>query len=159
MPEETRRHVDGAGWEAEAGYSRAVRRFSRIAVSGTTATGPDGSSLHPGDAYAQTAAALRRAVAAVEALGGTVEDVVRTRLYLAPDADWRAAARAHADVLGSVAPANTTLHVAGLVGEGFLVEVELDAELAPVVAKGAHRNRPDRGGAQKSSPRTRRPSS
>ena len=63
--------------------------------------------------------------------GARPDQVLRTRLLLAPGADWRAAARAHADVLGEVAPANTTLFVSGLVGEGFLVEVELDACTGP----------------------------
>lgn len=131
MPEETQRYRDGGGWEVAAGYSRAVRRFGRIAVSGTTANGPDGRALHPGDSYGQARAAIEKALVAVRALGGLPEDVVRTRLYLAPGADWEAACRAHADVLGAVAPANTTLHVAALIGEGFLVEVELEAELSP----------------------------
>jgi enamine deaminase RidA (YjgF/YER057c/UK114 family) len=118
------------GLQQEAGYSRAARRGRRVAVSGTTATGPDGRALHPGDAYRQARHALRAALAALRALGGGPGDVLRTRVYLAPGADWRAAARAHAELLGEVAPANTMLHVAGLIGEGFLVEVELDAELA-----------------------------
>jgi enamine deaminase RidA (YjgF/YER057c/UK114 family) len=125
------RFRDSGGFEAEAGYSRAARRGRRIAVSGTTASGPDGRALHPGDTYRQARAALERALAALAARGGAPGDVLRTWLYLAPDADWRAAARAHAELLGQVVPANTTLHVAGLVGEGFLVEVEVDAELAP----------------------------
>lgn len=116
------RYRDGGGWEELAGYSRAARRGSRIAVSGTTADGVD--------TYAQTLSALHRALSAVEALGGGAADVLRTRLYLAPGADWEAASRAHAEVLGHVAPANTTLHVAALIGDGFLVEVEVDAELA-----------------------------
>jgi enamine deaminase RidA (YjgF/YER057c/UK114 family) len=131
MPGATRHHRDGSGWEESAGYSRAVRRFGRIAVSGTTATGPDGRALHPGDTYGQARAALERAVGAVEALGGRIEDVVRTRLFLSPAADWEAAARAHVELLGEVAPANTMLRVAGLIGDGFLVEVEIDAELPP----------------------------
>jgi enamine deaminase RidA (YjgF/YER057c/UK114 family) len=122
------KYRDGTGWESAAGYSRAVRSGSRILVSGTTATGPDGSALHPGDSYGQTLAALRRALQAVVALGGRVEDVVRTRLFLAPGADWEAACRAHAELLGRVAPANTTLYVGRIIGEGFLVEVEVDAE-------------------------------
>jgi enamine deaminase RidA (YjgF/YER057c/UK114 family) len=129
MPGVTRHHRDGSGWEEAAGYSRAVRRSGRIAVSGTTATGLDSRALHPGDTYGQTRVALERAIAAVEALGGRLEDVVRTRVYLTPDADWAAASRAHAELMGGVAPANTMLHVAGLIGEGFLVEVEMDAEL------------------------------
>jgi enamine deaminase RidA (YjgF/YER057c/UK114 family) len=131
MSEAIRHFRDGGGWEEAAGYSRAVRRFGRIAVSGTTANGADGRALHPGDTYGQARAALERALAAVVALGGRPEDVVRSRVYLAPEADWQGASRAHAELLGAVAPANTTLHVAALIGEGFLVEVELEAELPP----------------------------
>lgn len=130
MPDTTQRYRDGRGWEEGAGYSRAVRRFGHIAVSGTTATGPDGRALHPGDSYGQTHAALEQGLDAVRALGGQREDVTRTRLYLAPAADWREAARAHAEIFGQVAPANTTLLVAGLIGDDFLVEVELEAEVA-----------------------------
>jgi enamine deaminase RidA (YjgF/YER057c/UK114 family) len=124
----TKRHRDGGGWEQQAGYSRAVRRFGHIAVSGTTATGLDGLALHPGDTYKQALAALERAIAAMQALGGALDDVVRTRVYLAPGADWEEASRAHAEMMGSVAPANTMLYVASLIGDGFLVEVELEAE-------------------------------
>ncbi|MFP3915513.1 MAG: Rid family hydrolase, partial [Actinomycetota bacterium] len=111
------RFRDGSPWESVAGYSRGARRGGRIAVSGTTAHGADGSALHPGDTYAQTRLALERVVEAVEELGGDRHDMVRTRLLLAPEADWEEAARAHADVLGDVAPANTTLYVGGLIGE------------------------------------------
>ena len=130
MSDITRQHRDGGGWEELAGYSRAVRRFGRIAVSGTTATADDGRALHPGDTYGQTLVALKRAIAAMEKLGGGLEDVIRTRVYLVPAADWEEAARAHAEVMGSVAPANTMLYVAALVGDGFLVEVELEAEIS-----------------------------
>jgi enamine deaminase RidA (YjgF/YER057c/UK114 family) len=125
----TRRHRDGGGWEELAGYSRAVRRFGHIAVSGTTAKSSDGRAEHLGDTHGQALVALQRAIAAMQALGGRLEDVVRTRVYLAPGADWNEAAGAHAEVMGSVAPANTMIYVAGLIGEGFLVEVELDAEI------------------------------
>jgi enamine deaminase RidA (YjgF/YER057c/UK114 family) len=127
---ETTKHYRDESEEESAGYSRAVRRLARIAVSGTTATGPDGSALYPGDTYRQTRAALERALMAVGELGGRAEDVVRSRIYLTREADWRRAAVAHSELLGAVAPANTTLLVAGLIGEGFLVEVELDAEVA-----------------------------
>ena len=129
MSDITRWHKDGR--EEKAEYSRAVRRLGHIAVSGTTATGDDGLAVHPGDTYQQTRAALQRALAAMHALGGRLEDVVRTRVYLAPDADWQEAARAHAELVGPVAPANTMVYVARLIGEGFLVEVELDAEAPP----------------------------
>ncbi|GAA0988160.1 hypothetical protein GCM10009555_069170 [Acrocarpospora macrocephala] len=124
------RFRDGTGWEEQAGYSRAARQGGSIAVSGTTAHGPDGSALYPGDTYAQALECLRRAVAAVEELGGARTSVLRTRMLLAPGADWREASRAHAEVLGDVAPANSTYVVGSLIGADFLVEVEVDAEVS-----------------------------
>ena len=85
-----------------------------IVVSGTTANDGAGGALHRGDTGAQTVAALRQALDAVERLGGRIDDVVRTRVYLVPDADWPAAARAHAEVFGAVRPANTMLYVHAL---------------------------------------------
>ena len=123
------RYTDEADWQDAAGYARAARRGSRIAVSGTTSSGPDGGVLHPGDGYRQTLEAIGKGLRAVEALGGSAADVVRTRVYLAPGAAWQDAARAHREAFDAVRPANTMLHVAGLVGDGLLVEVELDAEL------------------------------
>ena len=125
------RYVDGSSFEDLAGYARAVRRGDAITVSGTTANDGHGNALHPGDTAAQTEAALRHALGAVDALGGTIDDVVRTRLLLAPGADWQAAAGVHARLLGAVRPANTTLFVHALVGPDFLVEVEVDAIVAP----------------------------
>ena len=115
----------GSAFEDQASYSRAVRIGDRIAVSGTAPLGPDGT-LHPGDAYLQTLAALRSALAAAAALGAGVEDVLRTRLLLAPGADWKAAIRAHGEVFDGVRPANTTYFVGELIPD-VLVEVELDA--------------------------------
>jgi enamine deaminase RidA (YjgF/YER057c/UK114 family) len=109
------RYADEAEWQDAAGYARAARRGTRIVTSGTTASGADGGVLHPGDTHGQTAEAITRALRGVEALGGSAADVLRTRLYL--------------EAFDAVRPANTTLFVAGLVGEGLLVEVELDAEL------------------------------
>ena len=122
----TRHHLDGGGWEAAAGYARAVRRGNRIEVSGTTVPGrgPEAEA----ETHRQTLAAIDRALTAVEALGGSLHAVVRTRLFLAPGADWQQAAAAHAERLATVAPANTTLYVAGLIGDA-LVEVEVEAEV------------------------------
>lgn len=129
MPVPDDRFADEALWQEFAGYSRAARRGRRIAVSGTTSSAADGSVLHPGDSYRQTVEAIGKGLRAVEAMGGTVADVLRTRIYLAPGASWEDAARAHREAFGEVRPANTVVHVAGLVGDGLLVEVELDAEL------------------------------
>jgi len=127
---ETRRFTDDAGWQDAAGYSRAVRRGNLIAVSGTTAHGPDGAALHPGDTGAQARECLARIERALAALGGTLADVVRTGVYLAPGASWEQAAQAHHDVFADIRPASTMLHVAELIGDGFLVEIEAQAVLA-----------------------------
>ena len=120
----TRRYTDSSGWQEQAGYSRAVRRGQVITVSGTTAAGPDGAALCPGDTLGQTRICLQRVLAALAALGGRPTDVVRTGVYLAPGANWEEAAQAHREALGQVAPASTMLYVAQLIGDGFCVEVE-----------------------------------
>ena len=127
------RYRDGTAWEAWAGYSRAARAGDWIAVSGTTA--PQGAERFPDDTFGQTAAALERVIDAVEHLGGSRFDIIRTRLLLGPRADVDAASRAHLELLGAVAPANSLYFVAGLVGDGLLVEIEADA----VVGSGRHR--------------------
>ena len=121
------RYREGAGFEDVAGYSRAVRHGSWIAVSGTGDVASDGTVAHPGDSYGQTRTSLERALSAVERLGGSREDVIRTRIYLAPAADWREVVRAHRELLGGIDPANTTFFVGGFVAEEMLVEVEVDA--------------------------------
>jgi enamine deaminase RidA (YjgF/YER057c/UK114 family) len=117
---------DGGGFGEVAAYSRAVRFGSHVAVSGTAPL-VEGRVLHPGDSFLQTQAAIRKALDAAAELGATAEDVVRSRLLLAPDCDWREAARAHAEAFVGIDPANTTYYVGGLIPDGALVEVELDA--------------------------------
>lgn len=122
------RFGEGSRWEQLAGYSRAVRLGRRIEVSGTTGhLDAEGGVL--GDTYSQTARAIDRALAAVRALGGDRAVVVRSRVYVTPQARWEDAARAHAERLGHIAPANTLLFVHALVGDELLVEVELEAEV------------------------------
>jgi enamine deaminase RidA (YjgF/YER057c/UK114 family) len=127
----TRRFTDDGGWQRQAGDSRAVRRGNVVVVSGTTATGPDGAALHPGDTGAQARVCLDRIGQALTELGARWDDVVRTVVYLAPGASWEEAGEAHLDVLGAVRPANTTLYVAELIGDGFLVEIEAQAVVEP----------------------------
>jgi enamine deaminase RidA (YjgF/YER057c/UK114 family) len=127
----TQHFTDDAAWQEQAGYSRAVRRGNVVTVSGTTATGPDGAALHPGDTGAQARACLARVEEALTALGAGLEDIVRTSVYLAPGASWEQAARVHREVLGAVRPANTMLYVGALIGHGFLVEIEAMAVVEP----------------------------
>ena len=122
----TARFSDGGGWEKAAGYSRGARFGDHIAISGTTAHAPDGV-MFVGDLYGQTKECLLRAIRAVEALDGSKSSIIRTRLFLAPGVDWEQAGRAHQEIMGEVAPANTTLFVHSFVGPDFLVEVEVEA--------------------------------
>ena len=122
-PRET--YGEGSRFEELGGYSRAVRSGSHVAVAGTAPI-DEGVPVHAGDVYAQTLFSLRKAVAAAEILGARAEDVVRTRVLLAQGADWEGAIRAHAEVFGTIRPANTTYFVAGFIPD-VLVEVELEA--------------------------------
>ena len=115
----------GTVWEATAGYARAVRVGDRILVSGTTATGPDGKAA-PGDAAAQARFILDKIERAIEALGGGLRDVVRTRVYVRRLEDWDAVAQVHGERFGAIRPANTLVQ-AGLIGEPYLVEIEAEA--------------------------------
>jgi aryl-alcohol dehydrogenase-like predicted oxidoreductase/enamine deaminase RidA (YjgF/YER057c/UK114 family) len=125
-----RSRVDsGSVWEAKAGFSRALRSGRRILVSGTTATDPHGRPVAAGDAGAQATYILDKIAAALAPLGATLEDVVRTRIYLSDPADWEAVAAAHARAFAPVRPANT-MTGAALIGP-YLVEIEAEAELMP----------------------------
>lgn len=122
-------HSSGSPFEASIGFSRAVRIGSRILVSGTAPVEPDGSST-PGDAEAQADRCLAVIVQAIEALGGTATDVVRTRIFLVDPADGAAVGRAHGRVFGSIRPASTMIAGAVLLRPEWRVEIEAEAELA-----------------------------
>jgi aryl-alcohol dehydrogenase-like predicted oxidoreductase/enamine deaminase RidA (YjgF/YER057c/UK114 family) len=115
----------GSIWEPIAGYSRAVRVKDRIHVSGTTATHGSDRCVAPGDAGAQTTYILDKIAAAISALGGNIEDVVRTRIYLRDASQWEPVSRAHGRVFGNVLPANTLVEAGDLIGD---YEVEIEAE-------------------------------
>ena len=115
----------GSVWEPIAGYSRAVRVKDRILVSGTTATHGANRCVAPGDAGAQATYILDKIAAAIAALGGSMEDVVRTRIYLRDGSKWEPVSRAHGRVFGEIMPANTLIEAGNLIGD---YEVEIEAE-------------------------------
>jgi diketogulonate reductase-like aldo/keto reductase/enamine deaminase RidA (YjgF/YER057c/UK114 family) len=119
----------GSVWEPIAGYSRAIRRGTLITVSGTTATHGKGEVIAPGDPAAQTVYILDKIKASLAAVGATLEDVVRTRIYLTDADEWEPVSRVHGRYFGDIRPANTLLEISRLVGEGYRVEIEADAVL------------------------------
>ncbi|KAI0407711.1 NADP-dependent oxidoreductase domain-containing protein [Xylaria palmicola] len=121
----------GSPWEPIAGYCRAVRASKHISVSGTTATSPsnlDIPVLGGRSAGCQTVAILDTISCAVKALGGTLSDVVRTRVTIRNESDCEEVSRAHGQAFQreGVQPCNT-LFVADPVGAEYLVEIEADA--------------------------------
>ena len=115
----------GTTWETLAGYCRAVRHGDRVLVAGTTAT--YGERLIGGsDPAAQTHAIIDKIDGALRSLGARLEDVVRTRVYVADLAHWEACARAHGERFRDIRPVNTMVE-ARLIGAGYLVEIEAEA--------------------------------
>lgn len=122
-----RRISSGGPWEASAGYSRALVVGDTCHVSGTTDAGPDGRSLHPGDAAGQARASWEIIRRAVGEAGFALEDTVRTRMYIVRIEDAPAVSAVHGEIFGSIRPAATLVQVAGLMDPSLLVEVELEA--------------------------------
>jgi enamine deaminase RidA (YjgF/YER057c/UK114 family) len=129
----TRRIASGTRWEPVVGYSRAVAAGDFVFVSGCTSV--DGAEfVHEGDAYAQTAQALRNVAGALDRLGLGLADVVRTRVYVTDISRWEEYGRAHGAAFGDVMPATSMIEVSGLVDPRMLVEVEAVAFRAGIGA-------------------------
>jgi enamine deaminase RidA (YjgF/YER057c/UK114 family) len=125
----TRTHVaTGGPWEESAGYSRALAVGELCYVAGTTDAGPDGESLHPGDAAGQARAAFAIVEGALGEAGFALDEVVRTRMYITNATHADAVAAVHGEIFKHVRPAATLVVVAALMRPSLLVEVEATAQ-------------------------------
>jgi len=118
----------GSKWEPIIGYSRAVRTGNVITVTGTVGVNADGT--YASDVAAQTRRSLEIVRAAVEALGGALTDIVRTRMFVTDITQWEALGRVHGEVFADIRPATTMVEVTKLIDKEALIEIEADAIIA-----------------------------
>jgi enamine deaminase RidA (YjgF/YER057c/UK114 family) len=119
----------GTNWEDKIGYSRAVRIGRLIEVSGTAAIDRD-RIVAPGDPYQQTRFIIQKIEKALSDAGGSLKDVVRTRIYVTNIKDWDAVGRAHGEFFKIIKPVTTMVEVKSLIDPNFVVEIEATAYLS-----------------------------
>jgi enamine deaminase RidA (YjgF/YER057c/UK114 family) len=115
----------GSAWEPKMGYSRAVRSGNFIAVSGTVGVNADGK--YSPSAGEQTRRSLQIIQAAIEALGGKIEDVIRTRMFVTDVSKWEEVAKVHGEIFGNIRPATAIIEIAKLIDAEAKIEIEADA--------------------------------
>ena len=119
----------GSAWEEMVGYSRAVRVGNSIEVAGTTAMDGD-AVVGEGDVYAQTKFIFQKIEKALQQLGSSLNDVVRTRMFVINIADWELVGKAHGEFFATIKPVATMVEVKRLISEGLLIEIEVTAIIA-----------------------------
>ena len=117
----------GTKWERAFGYSRAVRVGVHVYVAGTTAVDESGNIIGAGDPYAQAAAVLKKIEKSLDRVGASMNDVVRTRIFVTDMAHSEPVGRAHGEFFGDIRPASTMVQVVKLIDTRLLVEIEADA--------------------------------
>ena len=118
----------GAPWEAIVGYSRAVKIGNTIEVTGTVAVDGD-QPVGIGDPYVQTKFIIQKIENVLQQAGGSLTDVVRTRIFVTDIAQWEAIGRAHGEFFGTIRPCTTMVEVSRLIAPEYMVEIEATAIL------------------------------
>lgn len=114
----------GTSWESKVGYSRAVKAGNMIFVSGTTATDENGNVTGVGNPYLQSVKTIQNISYALSKAGVTLNDVVRTRIFVTDISQWEEVGRAHAEYFGEIRPATSMVEVQKLIHPHMLVEIE-----------------------------------
>ncbi len=130
----------GTKWEPLVGYSRAVRVGNVIYVSGTTATDEHGNIVGENNAYLQTIQIIKNIETALAHFGATLDDVVRTRMYVVDIQQWEEIGRAHAQFFGKIRPATTMIEVKRLIDPKMLIEMEAVAVISPTESNTTTKN-------------------
>ena len=117
----------GTVWEERVGYSRAVRIGNVIEVAGTTAVDDQGATVGQGDAGAQTRYIIAKIERALKAAGASLEDVVRTRMFVTDISRWQEIGQAHGEAFRSIKPVATMVEVSALISPDLLIEIEATA--------------------------------
>lgn len=121
------RTFSGAPWEETVGYCRALRAGNTIYVTGTAPVDPEGGVMAPGDGYRQSIRCLEIIGESLKSLGGTFQDVVRTRMFVTDIARWEEFGRAHKEIFGDHPPTTTMVEVRSLIHPDMLIEIEAEA--------------------------------
>jgi enamine deaminase RidA (YjgF/YER057c/UK114 family) len=119
----------GAKWENIVGYSRAVRVGTRIYLTGTTAMDEHNDVVGVDDGYAQAVQAIRNIERALKQAGATLDNVVRTRMFVTDITRWKEYGRAHSEFFDTIRPCATMVEVRALIDPRMLIEIEVEAEL------------------------------
>lgn len=120
----------GSHWESIVGYSRSVRIGDFIYISGTTATNEQGNIIGINNPYLQTVQIITNLRMALEGLGASLEDIVRTRIYVTDISNWKEIGKAHSEYFRHIRPATTMVEVSRLINSDILVEIEAEAVLS-----------------------------
>lgn len=122
-------YPSGSKWEDLVGYSRAVKVGNIIEISGTVAVDENNTVIGKEDAYAQTRFILQKIEKTLQRAGASLNNVVRTRMYVTDISRWEEFGRAHGEFFSEIKPCTTMVEVKRLIGDAYLIEMEATAML------------------------------